>query len=378
MIYFEIPNFMIKRIYIVKEGNKLVYKKLVGNKYILLNNEEIKEVEKYLNRNSGSKYYSEKLNTIIASNPSISSNSNYLKSFLEYLEKIIPQQAIDTFYHNLQTLKVELNLEVLNEPITDKVIEGRRIVSYYDIENNVLVIDKDNIKQYQRISQAKESPQDFFWQCFNHDLIHELFHIASSKKIGNKFICGFDSRPATFSYEQNRGFTEGFTEILACNAIPLKDEIASGYYIEGLLINQLMLVIGSEVMLESYFNNLGIKKMVEKLYELDPDIDEALILFRFIEVNFNLENIFSSNILSHIELNILKYFKLKIYQDILYDVKKEDILQSIDDYKSFLVTSEIVNYRKESMAKYDGIEEVLDEFISFEKEVKEKLASRNS
>ena len=81
MIYFEIPNFMIKRIYIVEEDSKLVYKKLVDNNLVSLTEDELNEVNKYLKRNRSSKYYSEKLNTIIASNPDISSYGDYLKGF---------------------------------------------------------------------------------------------------------------------------------------------------------------------------------------------------------------------------------------------------------------------------------------------------------
>ncbi len=376
MIYFEIPNFMIKRIYIVEEDSKLVYKKLVDNNLVSLTEDELNEVNKYLKRNRSSKYYSEKLNTIIASNPDINCYGDYLKSFLEYIESFIPPQAVDTFYQNLQTLKLELNLDVINEPITDYSIAERRDAAYYDIENNVLTIDKDNIKQYQKIAQKAKNPQEFFWQNFNHDLMHELFHVASSKQFDNHFICGFDYRPATHSYEENRGLTEGFTEILACYAVPIENEFACAYYIEELIINQLMVVIGPEVMLDSYFNNSGIKNMAEKLCEFDPDFEAALNLFELIEVNFNLDKDSPSNVLAQIEITILYYFEEKIEKDILNGVSKDDILKSIEDYKRFLVTRDILNIRQENTRKYDGIEGVLKNFYQFESDVRERLESR--
>ena len=190
-------------------------------------------------------------------------------------------------------------------------------IAKYDIENNILTINKESIRQYQKISQKTKNPQDFFWEDFNHDLMHELFHVASSKKVDNHYICGFDKRPATHSYEENRGLTEGFTEILACNAAPILFEYSCAYYIEELIINQLMVVIGPQVMFDSYFNNSGIKNMAEKLCELDPDFEAALRLFELIEVNFCLDKNSPSNVLAQIEITILYYFEEKIEKDIL-------------------------------------------------------------
>ena len=138
-----------------------------------------------------------------------------------------------------------------------------------------------------------------------------------------------------------------------------------------------MVVIGPEVMLDSYFNNSGIKNMAEKLCELDPDFDNALFLFHLIEINFNLDKNVHSSILSQIEIRILKYFKIKIKNDILNGINKDDILKSIEEYKRFLVTNVVINARGESMAKYEDIEGVLKEFNKFENEVKEKFVSRN-
>ena len=104
MIYFEIPN-LINRIYIFKEDNKLVYKKLVDNKYISLNEEEIREVDKYLNRNNSSIYYSEGKATTTENNDIASKMDNYLYIFFEYLGTKIPKNCHSNFYNNFPTLK---------------------------------------------------------------------------------------------------------------------------------------------------------------------------------------------------------------------------------------------------------------------------------
>ncbi len=375
MLYFEIPNFIIKRIYIVEENCKLVYKKLVDNKYVSLNEEELKEVKKYLNRNKSSIYYTEKLSSSAKDNNELSFMDNYLHQFLAYLNKTIPNNCLDNFYTNLQTLKINLNLQVLDEPITDEV--KANINSSYDIENNSIFIDPNSIRQYRLIAQKTSNPDEFLWSNISHDLIHELFHMASSKNFGKGgFVCGFDRQPAIHTYEENRGLTEGFTEVLACACVPNAFEFSCNYFIEEMLVNQLLMTVGVQVVMESYFNNLGIKTIAEKLCEFDHDFDEALFLFELIEINFNLDKNSPSNILARIEMRLLYYFEAKIDTDILNNVKNEDIIKQIETYKSYLVTRDILEVRKENTPKYDGIEIVLDNFSQFEKDVRERLESR--
>ena len=376
MIYFEISNLMIKRIYIFKEGNKLVFKKLVDNKYILLNNEEIKEVEKYLNKNNSSIYYSESQDFNTKNNDIDSKMDNYLLMFFDYLGKNVPKNCLSNFYTNFQTLKINLNLQVLDEAIT---IEGQDdFMASYDVKHNAIFVNPNFIRQYRLMAQSKSNPDEFFWSNISHDLIHELFHMASSKYFGEGrgFVCGFDKHPATNSYEKNRGLTEGFTEFLASACVPNTKEIPSDYFIEEMLVNQLILIVGKSVMIESYFNNLGIKEIAKKLSEFDHDFDEALFLFELIEINFNLDKDFPCNVLAGIEMKLLNYFKAKIEKDILNNISKEDILKSIKEYKSYLVTRDILEVRKENAPKYNEIEIVLDSFSKFENDInniKEKL-----
>ncbi len=377
MIYFEIPNFIIKRIYIVKEDNKLVYKKLVDNQYISLNEQEIKNLEKYLNRNNSSIYYSERKNTTADDNDIASKMDNYLYVFFEYLGTKVPKNCHNNFYNNFPTLKINLNLKVLEESITTE--DKDDFFAGYDVEHNAIFGDPDTIRQYRLMAQSTSNPDEFLWTNISHDLIHELFHMASSKYFGEEegFVCGFDKYPATQSYEKNRGLTEGFTEFLADACVPNPKETPCNYFVEEMLVNQLILIVGKSVMIESYFNNLGIKEIAKKLCEFDPDFDEALFLFELIEINFNIDKYSPSNILAEIEMRLLNYFKVKIEKDIANNVKKEDILKSLEEYKSFLVTRDILDFHQENTLKYNEIETVLDNFSGFEKDIEEKLKIRN-
>ena len=76
-------------------------------------------------------------------------------------------------------------------------------------------------------------------------------------------------------------------------------------------------------------------------------------------------------------MRLLNYFKIKIEKDILNNVSKEEILKSIEEYKSYLVTREILNIHQENTPKYNDIEIVIDDFNQFTKNIMEKLASRN-
>ena len=376
MIYFEIPNFN-NRIYIFKENSKLVYKKLVDNKYISLNEEEIKNLEKYLIRNNSSIYYSENKDIPADNNDIAAKMDNYLYIFFEYLGTQVPKNCHSNFYTNFQTLKINLNLKVLEESITTE--EKNDFFAGYDVEHNAIFGDPDTIRQYRLMAQNTSNPDEFLWSNISHDLIHELFHMASSKYFGEGqgFVCGFDKYPATQSYEKNRGLTEGFTEFLAGACVPNPKETPCNYFVEEMLVNQLILIVGKSVMIESYFNNLGIKEIAKKLCEFDPDFDEALFLFELIEINFNLDKYSPSNILAEIEMKLLNYFKIKIEQDISNNVKKEDILKSIEEYKSFLVTRDILDIHQENTLKYNEIETVIDNFSKFEKDLNKRLASRN-
>ncbi len=376
MIYFEIPNFIIKRIYIVKENNKLVYKKLVDNQYISLNEQEIKELEKYLNRNNSSIYYSERKDMPAENNDIAAKMDNYLYIFFEYLGTKVPKNCHNNFYTNFPTLKINFNLQVLDESITTE--EKDDFMAGYDVEHNAIFSDPDSIRQYRLMAQSMPNPDEFLWSNISHDLIHELFHMASSKYFGEGqgFVCGFDKYPAN-NYERNRGLTEGFTEYLANACVPNTKEIPCNYFVEEMLVNQLILIVGKNVMIESYFNNLGIKEIAKKLCEFAPDFDEALFLFELIEINFNLDKDSPRNILAGIEMRLLNYFKIKIEKDILNNVSKEEILKSIEEYKSYLVTREILNIHQENTPKYNDIEIVIDDFNQFTKNIMEKLASRN-
>ena len=137
----------------------------------------------------------------------------------------------------------------------------------YDFLNNEIILNYEGNQKVKEISKINSNPEVFFRIEINKTLVHELLHMASIyyDKENNKELSGFDSYPNEGLLNCNRGLTEGMTEVLACLIVPGSVEISCGYYIEELFVNQLALIIGANIMIDSYFGNLGIKEIKEKL-----------------------------------------------------------------------------------------------------------------
>lgn len=367
MDYFIMNN---EKIFIEIKDSNIILKKYVNGILTQLKENQKKEIMDKLKTKNGYNYDSQMLIELMHSNPSLNSNFEYYYNFLSYIEAIIPEEFKSNFYNNLKTLQIELNLNI--EPKTDDEKKFYTICGGYNTKDNKIVMSPESINQLKKISEVTNDPNTFFWKHFNKDLLHELFHMASShydKETGTS-LSGFDKYPANNIYDSNRGLTEGMTEVLSCCGIPGTIEIACAYYIEELFINQLIQIVGTQPVLDSYFGNLGNNLLCEKLCEITDDVVKASSLFALIDFNYSLhkKNV-EQTILGTIQSRLVDYYSQKILMDIENGISKSEIRKSMDIYKNMLVTKDVLNTMKKDPSNYPNLDGSIEAYNNLEIEV---------
>ena len=353
-----------------KDKNINVYKYNDGKIEILLE-EEKQIIKQILNNKYSYEYDSIMLTSLVNANPEIE-NKEYIINYLNWLENIIPEEYRDNFYRNIKTLKTTLNLNIdLSKPKPSSNDYSKS--AGYNTSSNSLTMNEHSLYQLWKIAQSNANPQDFYWRHYAQTLLHELAHMSSSKydpetKIS---LCGFDKFPSENEDDNNRGLTEGFTEIISMAGVPGTIEISSGYYIEASLINQLIQIIGNEVFIKSYFCNLGTMPMQEKLNEIINNPNLSHNLFRSIELNYNIRDINETqNILGNIQSTLLDYLDKKL-ESLLADNKVDEINNILTNYELMLISSEKLKIMKKNSQLFVGIDESIQKF----NEIKNKYLS---
>lgn len=374
MDYFIIDQ---EKIYIEIKNTDIIFKKYINGVLTELNKNQKKEILDELKTKDGYNYDSQLLMELMHSNPSLNSNFEYYYNFLSYIEGIIPEKYKSNFYNNLKTLQIELNLDV--EPKTDVEKKFYTTCGGYNTKDNRIVISPESISQIREISKVTNDPNRFFWKHFNKDLLHELFHMASSnydKETGIS-LSGFDKYPANNIYDSNRGLTEGMTEVLSCCGIPGTIEIACGYYIEEMFINQLTQIVGTQPLLDSYFGNLGNNLLCEKLCEINDDVAKASSLFALIDLNYSLhEKNEEQTILGTVQSKLVDYYSQRIFMDIEKGVSESEIRKSMDIYKNMLVTKDVLNTMKKDPSNYPNLDISIEAYNNLEIEVNNLFKSK--
>lgn len=347
-------------------NNKINIYKLDNDNCIELNVKEKEELNTLLNSQYSYIYDSELLRSLMIRNDKIESKK-YLYDFLVWLENIIPLGCRDNFYRNVSTLSTELNIDFDR---AGEISLGYGATAEYNTLNNKIIMEKSELSKIREIANQTTNPDEYYWKEYSQVLLHELSHMASSKYNPDSgvVLCGFDTYPTKELESQNRGLTEGFTEIIACAGIPSRtSEISSGYYVEASIINQLIQVVGNETFLESYFSNKGITDIKQQLHELIPDTNKSFQLFRNIELNYQIRHINEEqNVLSSIQSTILDYLEIKLQK--LYELgESENISNILSIYEQLLITPkklETMNKKPEnfkgllySLEKFSGLKE---------------------
>lgn len=355
----------IGKIVIIREKNEKKYYKEINHKLYDLTEEELIYIHSIFNNNKRYDYDSEKLTELVKQNDTIE-YKDYILKFLEFLERIIPENCQDNFYRNVQTLKTNLNFNDSRSVSFTEQKEFYEAVGNYNTENNFLTIFPPYLNKVWEIAQRTNDPKGFYQKEVDQIILHELFHMASSNYDPDTTIslCGFDKYPPETEYDKNRGLTEGLTETLAMVGVPGTIEVASGYYIEVLLVNQLTQIVGTDVMLTSYFSNNGTKDIELKLNEIINDEYRASHLFRRIEDNFLIKNINGQqSILGNIQMTLINYFKMKLLNDYIADkTTRQLIIQSIHLFEQMLITPEKLKMMQKNPKNYSGIVESIELF----------------
>lgn len=363
MEYF---TFNKEKIFVDYKDGKLLFMKYVNNQLTILTEEETNIILNSLRPNNEYIFNSKELVELIHANPSLNRNFEYYHNLLSCVESIIPSKYKSNFYNNLKTLQIDLNLDVVyNEEEKSFYTDS----AGYNTKNNKITISPRFIKETKEVSEKTSNQEEFFWREFNHTLLHELFHTASSNYDKNTGITlgGFCKYPLNDAKFTNRGLTEGMTEVLACYGIPGTIEIACGYYIEELFIDQLSQIIGAEPLIESYFGNLGNELLCEKLKEIDGSSINDYYLFNLIELNYSLkEENDKQTILGGIQTKLINYFSKKILKDIESGLSEKEIRDKITMYKNYLVTKDVLITMQKNPDNYPNLSDSLDEFKNLE------------
>lgn len=345
-------------------STRILYKEVNNSK------EELNDIEKYdinhaLNKEYGYNYSSNILYNMVYRNNGIQSREQ-LFNFLEWLERMIPEECRSNLYRNVQTLKTQLNsdLGVHNDSTYES---GSATAFGYNTLTNSLVISQKSVSELWQKAQTTSNPQEYYSRRYSQALLHELAHMSSSyydEQTGIS-LCGFDKYPSDNIDDNNRGLTEGFTEIVSSPPTSVAEEEYSKYYIEECLIRQMSILIGNEVFIKSYFSNLGTNLLQAQLNQIIDIPEKSYNLFRNIETNYNIRNLCEEqNILGYVQSTLLDYLDAKL-EMMLETSDLHEISKVLQTYESVLVTPEKIKKMDlnshgyfgvaESISKYDAI-----------------------
>lgn len=363
--YFIIHG--IKFIFIYDNGKRKILKEENGQ-LLSLSQEEQEVIDKIFTYDNGYIYYmSKKLGQIILDNNNLGADLHIYR-LLEWLEKLIPEDCRENFYRNLSTLQIHQNLDAMNDEQVDEFKGGT--TANYNAQTNTITVNRNYIFSLWKVAQTTNNPQAYFEKVYYETLLHEMTHMASTKYDPETEICysGFDTFPGIGFNDRNVGLTEGMTEIVAMAGIPDTNESKSGYYIEESLVNQIILTIGNEEVIRSYFSAAGVDGIKHKLSEFGLSDMGASYLLNLIECNYMIRQETSDYLtdsLSVIQSTLLNCFEVKCNFEInspSFDRKNLEAL--FNRYESMLVNPSVLQQNGLNPNHYTGLEENIEKFYS--------------
>lgn len=363
--YFIIHG--IKFIFIYDNGKRKILKEENGQ-LLPLSPEEQEVIDKIFTYDNGYIYYmSKKLGQIILENNNLDADLHIYR-LLEWLEQIIPEDSRENFYRNLSTLQIHQNLDAMNDEQVDEFKGGT--TANYNAQTNTITVNRNYISSLWKVAQTTNNPQAYFEKVYYETLLHEMTHMASTKYDPETEICysGFDTFPGIGFNDRNVGLTEGMTEIVAMSGIPDTNESKSGYYIEESLVNQIILTIGNEEVIRSYFSAAGVDGIKHKLSEFGLSDMGASYLLNLIECNYMIRQETSDYLtdsLSVIQSTLLNCFEVKCNREInspSFDRKNLEAL--FNRYESMLVNPSVLQQNGLNPNHYAGLEKNIEKFYS--------------
>lgn len=271
-----------------------------------------------------------------------------IQNIIKEVEQFIPFNYKKNFYKNIQNLTIEyIGIKDLNCEYNEEINEG---VGEYDYNNNKIIINLDAISN--AVAQSKHK-EESYEELLKHTLIHELLHMASTCYKRRKPIWnGFDEINSNEEYIEQKGLTEGYTELLT-SAIDQKDTIFlknHPYAFQILFAKQIEIIIGKEIMLDAYFNDSNIKLIQKKLKNINSSIavDELLELITDILTEQQRGSIPYDEI-TYIQNELIKLFKTRM-------LKNKLTFEEVCEFERYIIDEDVFerNLVITPLTLYDG------------------------
>ena len=354
---------------IIYDDKKIKILKKVDNKLVELDKSEKKKIESFFSREQSHKYSSLYLTECLNDN-NVLEKKDYILPFLEWLEKLIPKDSRDNFYRNIRTLSIDYNFECLDRKKSNNVdtnIEG----AGYNCTRNHITINKEYLEYLSSIS----NDENFIYNNYAGSIMHELAHMASANydRQTNISKCGFNTYPFSDENDNNRGLTEGMTELISFTAIPFVSLYTSGYFMEMKITKQLEMIVGTNVLLESYFSNKGLEEIKNNLLKYINDENKVFSLFRNIEFNYLIRDLTDKqSILGNIQSSLLDFLEAKCKKELENPyLDKEMLINMLDSYEKNLIDESDINSIRKNPDNYVGINKNKEQFLN----IKDKYLS---
>lgn len=301
---------------------------------------------------------------LITSNESLKQDKDYYYNLLKCFNGVIPEENLHNFYNNIKTLKV-CTINNYNVGVGSYGAGG------YSVNSNKIKITKEFLNKLKKRSQKEDNPEKYFNKYFNYILIHELCHMASSHydAINDISYMGFDKVEGDMDCP-NEGLNEGFTEILAHSAVSGTTQGIANYYLEELLVHQIIEIIGVQVFIDSYFGNLGIDKIVDELSSIYNKPEDIKKIFKSIEYNYQLRK--SNNIsktIGNIQSCLISIYFFKLKKDISLGVPKERIWKSLHEYENYLINNQTLYNFKGITEPFRSLDESIIQFFEIKDQI---------
>ena len=339
---------------IIYDDKKIKILKKVDNKLVELDKSEKKKIESFFSREQSHKYSSLYLTECLNDN-NVLEKKDYILPFLEWLEKLIPEDSRDNFYRNIRTLSIDYNFEYLDRKKSNNVATNIEGVGEYNCTSNHITINKEYLEYLSSIS----NDEDFIYNNYAVSIMHELAHMASANydRKTNISKCGFNTYPFSDVNDNNRGLTEGITELISFTAIPFVSSYTSGYFKEMKIAKQLEMIVGTNVLLESYFSNKGLEEIKNNLLKYINDENKVFSLFRNIEFNYLISDLTDKqSILGNIQSSLLDFLEAKCKKELenpYLDIKM--FSNMLDFYGRNLITESDMESIHKNPDNYVGI-----------------------
>lgn len=346
---------------IIYDDKKIKILKKVDNKLVELDKSEKKKIESFFSREQSHKYSSLYLTECLNDN-NILEKKDYILPFLEWLENLIPEDSRDNFYRNIRTLSIDYNFECLDRKKSNNVdanIEG----AGYNCTSNHITINKEYLEYLSSIS----NDENFIYNNYAGSIMHELAHMASANydRQTNISKCGFNTYPFFDENDNNRGLTEGMTELISFTAIPFVSLYTSGYFMEMKITKQLEMIVGTNVLLESYFSNKGLEEIKNNLLKYINDENKVFSLFRNIEFNYLIRDLTDKqSILGNIQSSLLDFLEAKCKKELENPyLDKEMFINILDFYGKNLIAESDMESIHKNPDNYVGINKNKEQFL---------------